>query len=113
MQNAISLIVHNRREYIMANFLLYVISLSSFDSYVTMQQTPKELAQFPSADPRDEHSVDVMQTPFRPVVEVAEHSLKYTKILACALMMIPSGPFYSNMGIQFSELMRNNQLNQY
>ena len=42
-----------------------------------MQQTPKALAQFPSAVPADEHSVEVIQTPFNPAVDVAWHSLKY------------------------------------
>jgi hypothetical protein len=39
-----------------------------------MQQTPKELAQFPSAVPADEHSVEVIQTPFNPDVDTAVHS---------------------------------------
>ena len=44
-----------------------------------MQQTPKELAQFPSAVPADEHSVEVIQTPFNPDVDTAVHSLKYNE----------------------------------
>jgi hypothetical protein len=39
-----------------------------------MQQTPNALAQFPSAVPEEEHSVEVMQTPLRPEVDTAEHS---------------------------------------
>ena len=42
-----------------------------------MQQTPNALAQFPSAVPEEEHSVEVMQTPLRPEVDTAEHSLKF------------------------------------
>ena len=44
-----------------------------------MQQTPKELAQFPSEVPADEHSVEVIQTPFNPDVDTAWHSLKYNE----------------------------------
>ena len=49
--------------------------LSSIIAYLITQQTPKALAQFPSAVPELEHSEDAMQTPFKPVVETAEHSL--------------------------------------
>ena len=62
------------------------------------QQTPKALAQFPSAVPELEHSVEVIQTPFKPVVETAEHSLNVKTI------RINSNPKYfewnSNTGLR-------------
>ena len=48
--------------------------------YLITQQTPKDAAQFPSPVPLEAHSVLVIQTPFRPDVETALHSLKHMNI---------------------------------
>ena len=48
--------------------------------YRITQQTPKDAAQFPSPVPFEAHSVLVIQTPFRPDVERALHSLKHMNI---------------------------------
>ena len=48
--------------------------------YLITQQTPKDAAQFPSPVPLEAHSVLVIQTPFRPDVERALHSLKHMTI---------------------------------
>ena len=59
-----------------------------------MQHTPKELAQLPSAVPELEHSVPVIQTPVRPAVDTAEHSLKNKKIvLKNITKMFPTHPY--------------------
>jgi hypothetical protein len=59
----------------------FVIEPPQVDTLIT-QQTPKALAQFPSAVPELEHSVEVMQTPFKPAVETAAHAsfLKVTML---------------------------------